>query len=128
MLDEDVVAVVAGAVAELLVLQQMAEDLGKVGLARPKEAGDPHSDHITRSATASDGLADLGERIEDALEFFFDLVSDNVLTNLGGERRLIEDLDDAFDLLADVPLDDFLDCSHSDLLLPCLLPIIARTV
>ena len=68
-------------------------------LARAEETGDPHANHVARSATAADRLTNLRKGIEDALEIILDLVGDNVLTNLSGESRPVEDLDDAFDLL-----------------------------
>ena len=48
--DEGVVAGVAGAVCERIVLQEVTEHLGEVGLARPEEAGDPHAHDVAAVA------------------------------------------------------------------------------
>ena len=110
--DEGVVAGVAGAVRERVVLQEVAEHLGEVRFPRPEEAGDPHAHHVAGAAAAPQRLADLGEGVEDALQLLLDLVGDDVLADLGGEGGLVEDLHDAFDLPAEVPLDDLPDCCH----------------
>lgn len=110
--DEGVVARVAGAVGERIVLQEVAEHLGEMGLPRAEEAGDPHAHHVASAAAAPQRLADLGEGVEDALQLLLDLVGDDVLAQLGGEGGPVEDLYDAFDLPAEVPLDDFPDCRH----------------
>ena len=110
--DEGVVAGVAGAVCERIVLQEVTEHLGEVRFPRPEEAGDPHAHDVAGPAAPPQRLADLGEGIEDALELVLDLVGDDVLAHLGGEGGPVEDLDDAFDRPADVPLDDLPDCLH----------------
>ena len=110
--DEGVVTRVARAVGERIVLQEVAEHLGEMRLPRPEEAGDPHAHHVAGAAAAPQRLADLGEGVEDALQLLLDLVGDDVLAQLGGEGRPVEDLHDAFDLPAQVPLDDRPDCRH----------------
>ena len=62
-----------GLVADQPVLQEIAEDLGKVGLARAKEAGDPHPDAIGLPCAGFDvALQELDEQ-------FLDSIGDDVL-------------------------------------------------
>jgi hypothetical protein len=98
--------------AQLVVLEQVAEHLGEVRLAGAEEARHPHANHVTRSTATSERLADLGERVDDALQLVLDLVGDDVLANLVRERRAVEHLDDALDLHTDVALDDFSNGGH----------------
>jgi len=98
--------------AQLVVLEQVAEHLGEVRLAGAKEAGHPHANHVTRSTATSERLADLGERVDDALQLVLDLVGDDVLADFVRERRAVEHLDDALDLHTDVALDDFSNGGH----------------
>ena len=56
-----------------------------MGLAGSEETRDPYADDVARSSSAADGLADVREGVDDALELVLDLVSDDVFTNLGGE-------------------------------------------
>ena len=112
-LHEDVDAALSVAVAESVVLQEVAEDLGEVRLAGAEETRHPHAHDVAAGAAAPQRLADQREGVEDALQLVFDLVGDDVLAHLAGERGSVEDLDDAFDLHADVALDDVPYGGHS---------------
>jgi hypothetical protein len=108
--------------------KQVAEHFGEVRLAGAKEAGHPHAHHVPRSTAAPERLADLREGVDDALQLVLDLVGDDVLADFVRQCGAVEHLDDAFDLHADVALDDFSNGGHV-VALPRLrrLALIART-
>ena len=100
---------------EPVVLQEVAEHLREVRLAGAEEPRDPDAHDVPGGTATPQRLADLREGVEDPLELVFDLVGDDVLADLGGQRGAVEDLDDAFDLDADVPLDDVPYGGHASL-------------
>ena len=113
VLEEDVDAAFTAAVRQLVVLQQVAQHLGEVGLSGAEEAGHPHAHDVTGLPAVAEGLTRVGEGVEDALELVLDLVGDDELAHLGGQRRVVEHLDHALDLDADVSLDDLPHGGHA---------------
>jgi hypothetical protein len=106
-------AFVVTAATKDVVLQDIAEDLREVRLARAEEPRYPHPHDVPGGPAATEGLAREREGIDDPLQLVFDLVGDHVLAHLAGERGSIEDLDDTLDLDPDVALDDFPYRCHS---------------
>ena len=82
MLRERVSEVLA---VELIVLQQIANHLREVRLARTEEPGHPHAHHVARRAATAQRLAYLRERVEHAPQLVLDLVGDDVLADFVGE-------------------------------------------
>src|SRR5436309_2005768 len=95
---------------------------------RPEKSGYPDPHHIPGSATAPQHFAGVGNRVEDVLEFFFDLVGDNVFTNFGRQGGTVKNLDDAFHFDADVPLNEATYRCHSSVLRVESVIITARRV